>query len=148
MQEHPELSVGQRASVRSFIDASIEEAFKNVPAAVTKMNDAVKAITDHLSPTGFRYLLVDVGRPFTGSVSSSSLPLRIRLEAFVRTHFIVEAGGGNYCECNMGSANQCLAKQLCGYDSNCTLLTSGCGPAPFYIMTCDGKCSSRQDGEN
>jgi hypothetical protein len=111
------------------------------------MNDAVKAITEHLSPTAFQYLLVDIGRPFTGSASSSSLPLRIRLEAFVRSHFIVEAGGGYNCTCHLGTSDQCTAKQYCGYDSNCSMQMTGCGPGPNHTMTCDGTCYTHPEDD-
>jgi hypothetical protein len=102
--------------------------------------DTAETVRRELGEAAYRYLFFNAGSPDRGpAYGYSALPIRTRLEAFMRGQ-VLKADPYN-CDCRMGLSLDCTGQgETCQSDTNCRSTASGCGINQG--SSCDGMCKS------
>ena len=141
LAQRSDLTESQRNLVNRVVAAEHEAwTLGGVPTSPALLS-AAETVRVELGESAYRYLFVDAGPPdLRPAYQYSVLPLRTRLEAFVRAQAVrAEAE----CKCRMGLSLDCESGETCVSDANCKNTQDGCGIGKK--SGCDGMCKKNED---
>jgi hypothetical protein len=144
-EQHHELTAVQRGILEQWSAALTASEFAPDASVSPTRRRLALAIQTELGDDAYRYLVRDAG-PIdrTPAYLVSALPLRVRLDALMRSYFLVIADDVP-CDCIPGFLD-CEKTQNCQYDKNCKVgEKKNCGVNKQE--PCNSKCHPNPEGK-
>lgn len=144
LASHPQLNQAQHDAVMHVAELATPATFARRDEGIgIELHKAAVTVHQLLGDDAERQLFYTAGPKTRSDKDLSALPLRVRFEAFLRSHFVASARRTD-CNCRTGSDDCTGYLNFCSENQGCDFQYFGCGI--WYLEYCNGYCIHQQIG--